>query len=163
EYHTGLSVGSGPNGITAGPDGALWFTEQDLGKIGRITTSGVITEFNVPGGSSSVPEDITLGPDGKLWFTEAGLDRIGRITTAGDIKRFPAPNGGAPEQIAAGSDANLWYVEEAGGNQLFRMSTSGVSQTTYTVPTAVALADLNPGPSGNMWFTDQGTNQVGEI
>ena len=30
--------------ITAGPDGNLWFTEPN-GKVGRITTSGDVTEF----------------------------------------------------------------------------------------------------------------------
>ena len=30
--------------ITAGPDGSLWFTEPN-GKVGRITTSGIVTEF----------------------------------------------------------------------------------------------------------------------
>jgi hypothetical protein len=49
---------SNPNGITTGPDGALWFTEEGafdqngnpLGpsKIGRITTGGTITEFATP-------------------------------------------------------------------------------------------------------------------
>jgi virginiamycin B lyase len=38
------TVNSGPAGITTGPDGALWFTEL-VGKIGRITITGVITEF----------------------------------------------------------------------------------------------------------------------
>ena len=35
-----------PSGIAAGPDGNLWFTEQhyELGKIGKITTEGSITE-----------------------------------------------------------------------------------------------------------------------
>ena len=48
-------------GITAGPDGALWFTEYWGNKIGRITTAGVITEFPVPTASSNV-DDITAGP-----------------------------------------------------------------------------------------------------
>jgi hypothetical protein len=30
---------SGPSGITAGPDGALWFSEETGNKIGRITTA----------------------------------------------------------------------------------------------------------------------------
>src|SRR6059036_907923 len=36
---------SSPTGITAGPDGALWFTEEGANAIGRITTAGTITEF----------------------------------------------------------------------------------------------------------------------
>src|SRR5262245_51527619 len=37
-------LNSSPNRITVGPDGALWFAEQSRGKLGRITTSGTITE-----------------------------------------------------------------------------------------------------------------------
>src|SRR5712691_9678229 len=37
------TANSSPNDITAGPDGALWFTEGTANKIGRVSTSGVIT------------------------------------------------------------------------------------------------------------------------
>jgi DNA-binding beta-propeller fold protein YncE len=57
---------SGPTDITTGPDGNLWFTESNAGKIGQITTSGMFTEFSLPAGNS--PGEITLGPDGNLWF-----------------------------------------------------------------------------------------------
>ena len=43
---TGITPGSDLSSITAGPDGALWFTgKADPGRIGRITTDGVVTEF----------------------------------------------------------------------------------------------------------------------
>ena len=45
EFSAGISEGSAPNGITAGPDGNLWFTESDGSRIGRITPSGVASEF----------------------------------------------------------------------------------------------------------------------
>src|SRR5256885_2235398 len=66
---TGMSF---PNGITTGPDGALWFTEAGAGKIGRVTTGGAVTEFTLAGGSSSGfgSHTITAGPDGALWFVE---------------------------------------------------------------------------------------------
>ena len=51
-----------PNHITAGPDGALWFTELG-GNIGRITTEGTFTEYPVPT-PNSAPYAITSGPDG---------------------------------------------------------------------------------------------------
>src|ERR1700691_3444743 len=39
---TGNSV---PEGIAAGPDGNLWFTEGEWSKVARITPSGQVTEF----------------------------------------------------------------------------------------------------------------------
>jgi serine/threonine protein kinase len=69
---------SQPNGITAGPDGNLWFTQWNADRIGRISTSGTITEFSLPA-SPSQPDGITAGPDGNLWFTEYDGDQIGRI------------------------------------------------------------------------------------
>ncbi len=71
---------SAPVGIAAGPDGRLWFAEQNADKIGRMTTAGVVTEFATPT-AGSLPQFIAAGPDGNLWFTEFGLNRIGRITT----------------------------------------------------------------------------------
>src|SRR5579864_5791644 len=73
---------SGPQGITAGPDGALWFTEIYGDRIGRITTAGVITEYLVPT-AHSLPWGIAAGPDGALWFTENNVyrgNKVGRIT-----------------------------------------------------------------------------------
>src|SRR5438128_2059168 len=67
---------SQPYGITGGPDGSLWFTEQLGNKIGRITTAGVITEFPIPT-SGAYPGDIAAGPDGNLWFTEYYGNKIG--------------------------------------------------------------------------------------
>ena len=37
-----------PQGITAGPDGNIWFAETHNNKIGRITPSGRLTEYRVP-------------------------------------------------------------------------------------------------------------------
>jgi streptogramin lyase len=79
EYSTGLTAGSNLREIAAGPDGALWFTENSGNRIGRITTAGVITEFSTGMTAGSYPYGIAAGPDGALWFADAG-DRIGRIT-----------------------------------------------------------------------------------
>src|SRR5215831_2611898 len=44
-----------------GPDGNFWFCETQTAKIGRVTTSGVFTEF--PLASGSIPYAIATGPD----------------------------------------------------------------------------------------------------
>ena len=97
---------SRPTGITSGPDGNLWFTEEQGSRVGRITPAGQITEFAVsaPGG---LRNGIVAGPDGDLWFTEQ--DGIGRITPSGQITEFSTGEGGYRDAggIATGSDGNL--------------------------------------------------------
>jgi hypothetical protein len=63
-------------GITVGPDHNLWFGTLD-GPIGRITTTGTITFYPIPGISAAFP---TRGPPNTLWVSER--DQILRITIA---------------------------------------------------------------------------------
>ena len=110
-------------GITAGPDGNLWFTETFINKIGRITPSGAVTEFPLPASPSapSAPVAITAGPDGNLWFTEGFGNKIGRITPSGTITEFPLPASHSAFDaklgagITTGPDGNLWFTEDAAG------------------------------------------------
>src|SRR5262249_57093284 len=73
----GANAGSGPQEITTGPDGNLWFTEISRSRIGRLTTAGAFTEFAAGISTGSGPWGIAAGPDGNLWFTESGNAGIG--------------------------------------------------------------------------------------
>ena len=156
-----LTAGSGPQGIAAGPDGALWFSEFDGSQIGRITTAGVVTEFTIPTASSG-PFGIAAGPDGSLWFVESDANMIGRITTAGVVTEFPIPtDGAAPEEIAAGPDGNLWFTEYS-VEMIGRITTAGVV-TEFPIPTAGLPYGIAAGPDGSLWFTEVYANQIGRI
>jgi len=115
---------SAPIAITAGPDGNLWFTENEGGMIGRITPAGSITEFALPTGGS-FPSGITTGPDGNLWFTEENGNLIGRITPAGLFTSgFLTPTAKSrPEGITVGPDGNIWFTEE-NASKIGRITTS---------------------------------------
>src|SRR5437588_6350752 len=65
--------------ITAGPDGNLWFIESNVNKIGRITPTGTVTEFDIP--TAGDPSSITAGPDGNLWFSAPSyISKISRMS-----------------------------------------------------------------------------------
>jgi virginiamycin B lyase len=154
-----------PQGIVAGPDGALWYADNGNSQIGRITTSGVSTVFPLSQQSAD-PIGIAVGPDGALWFTEQpnGNAQIGRITTAGAITEFPPLSGGAvgPIGIVAGPDGALWFTEN-GGNQIGRITTSG-TVTEYPVPTPGAgPAQIVAGADGALWFIEASVNKIGRI
>ncbi len=74
----GIAPYSEPYDIMAGPDGNLWFTQQNSSQIGRITPAGQVTEFSTGITPHSGPNAITVGPDGNLWLTEAD-GNIGRL------------------------------------------------------------------------------------
>ena len=67
----------GLNGLATGADGALWFTETNTNLLGRMTTTGAITTFNVPTPQSGLGR-IIAGPSRTLWFIEAKANKIGR-------------------------------------------------------------------------------------
>jgi hypothetical protein len=85
------TASSGPFGIAAGPDGALWFTEQNADKIGRVTTGVMFNEFALPTVPSQ-PRGIAAGPDGALWFTELNTNKIGQTFSFGPSGP-PGPTG----------------------------------------------------------------------
>jgi virginiamycin B lyase len=156
-----LTVNANPLAIAVGPDGALWFTEYNAGKIGRITAAGAVTEYPVPTAFSG-PDGIVAGPDGALWFTESSGNKIGRITTSGAVTEYALPNAGSnPGGITAGPGA-VWFTE-SGGNRIGRITAAG-ALAEYTVPTA----NSNPygiaaGPDGAFWFTEQNAARIGRI
>jgi streptogramin lyase len=183
EFHL-PTTGFKPVSITAGPDGALWFTEMNVnnpstdlptsqppvfeptshpifgGKIGRITTTGAVTEFTIPTGAdpNGTPRGITTGPDGNLWFTERNSGDhpvIGRLSTSGTYTEFVITNVlfSQSGSITVGPDGNLWFTVSDYPAYVGRITPSG----TFTGFGAFATnqpRDITVGPDGNLWLTN---------
>jgi streptogramin lyase len=153
---------SGPDGITTGPDGNLWFTEHDANKIGRLTPTGTFTEFSIPTANSG-PTAITSGPDGNLWFTETNANKIGRITPSGSITEFSDPDANSGlAGITAGSDGNLYFTE-SDLSRIGSVSTAGVFHQYQISESGDEPANITLGPNGNVWFTEPAANMVGTL
>jgi len=166
-----------PGGLTAGPDGNMWFlakkarkytsaTERNNGIVGKITPSGVVTEYS-KGITESVigmsPNSIVTGPDGNIWFLES--NKIARSTPDGVITEFPCGvAGGRPLiSIVAGTDGNLWFTWPDG---IGKITTSGkVTGYHQGITPSSFIWAITPGPDGNMWFTETAVNsdRIGKI
>jgi hypothetical protein len=129
-FSAGLHANAPPRALAGGPDGNVWFTEDDTDRVGRITPPGEITEFHAGISSGSEPSGIVAGPDGNLWFTEFEGGRLGRITPAGKVTEFSAglPPGELLSAITSGPDASLWFP-----------TLEGVARLTPTPGTPVSV------------------------
>lgn len=163
-----------PTSITAGPDGALWFTGIP-GEIGRITTAGVVTEFDLPavppppgsspGTASTLAKAtaIVAGPDGALWFTGVPGE-IGRISASGVVTEYAAPDvmpgtQATPTSITVGSDGALWFGEKGA---IGRVTTAGNMQQFPLDNSGATVEDITAGPDGALWSTGI-AGEVGRI
>jgi streptogramin lyase len=153
-FTTGIT--GDPTYITAGPDGALWFTERGHDRIGRITVGGTVTEYSAGLSAGAEPYRITVGSDGALWFTEIALNQVGRISTSGTITEYSSGitelPGNGTLGIAAGSDGALWFTEGF-GNKLGRITTAGaISEYTLGSRVNENQGYIAAGPDHNLWF-----------
>ena len=165
EFSAGITPGANPGGITAGPDGNLWFTEQSGNRIGRITPLGVVTEFSAGISAGAGPGGIATGPDGNLWFTEAGGNRIGRITPLGVVTEFSAgiTPGAGLVGITAGPDGNLWFTEQNLGTDRADYTAWRRHRIQHRHHCRCVSSGITAGPDGNLWFTEAGVDRIGRI
>ena len=158
-----------PMRIAAGPDGAMWFTNNNSGYIGRISTTGLISQYPIPI-TPACPQGVTGGAaDGNLWFVTACGNSaspggyIGRVTTAGVITEYPSPNKSSQlEEITKGPDGNLWFTD-GGTNSIGRVITPTTSSGAanillFPMPAGNSYpGGITAGPDGKLWIAKSDT------
>lgn len=152
---------SRPYQIVSGPDGNLWFTQSNAGRIGKITPSGEITEFKVRDGSG--PYGITVGPDGNIWFTERFANMIAKFSTSGQLlAEYPIPTPRSqPWGITLGPDGALWFTEED-VDQIGRITVDG-QITEFFTQNCCFPTFITSGSDGRLWFTEELPGQIGAM
>jgi virginiamycin B lyase len=157
-----------PLAIAAAPDGNLWFVEtgvgaQPKGKVAKVTPSGSITEFPLPGTMTGGPWQIAVANDGSVWFLEL-IDgvHVGRLGTDGTFAEF-RPAGAQFLAGIAPADVGVWLID-TNANMVWKMGTDGsigISTTIATGPQysgALGVTALD----GTFWFI-HGTNGIARI
>lgn len=139
------------NRIALGPDGNLWFGDNQNNQIDSYNPStGNISRYNQTGGAYSM----VAGPDGNMWFTNPVTNQIGKITLTGQVTTYNIPTSNSyPMDITVGPDGNLWFTEW-GADKVAKITPSG-QITEYPVPTTYnkPLAII-AGSDGNLWFSE---------
>ena len=130
----------------------MWFTEQAVGKFGRITPAGEITEFN---GVDS-PSSIAAGPDGNIWISSAFTAELARITPSLDITIFPIPI--QADQIRPGNQNNLLFTEFS-SNEIASITTDGVATESPEIPGS-SPTGITAGVRAQVWFLGTFSNRV---
>jgi streptogramin lyase len=139
----------GGGGITGAPDGNVWFTDSCGPSIIRVTQSGKMTAFPIPGGRQA--HYIIVGPDRKLWFTIDDGGAFAKIDLSGNISIIPLGLAFLPRGLALGPDGNV-YIYDTYHGLLFRVTPQD-HFTSYVAGLPVARnVVITVGPDRRIWM-----------
>jgi virginiamycin B lyase len=161
--------GAGLSNIVAGPDGALWFNEQNAFSVGRIATDGVITQYPIPRAVYSHNGDgpTTIVSSGASLWTLANVgSTIDEVSTAGAATQLYARLGQSATNIAPDSAGGVWAASLAGAGGgpvsggLFRVDPPRGRVRNYRSARFSGQFQplpMAPGPNDTSWFADGGS------
>jgi len=107
---------AGPNAIVPGPEGNVWFTEENGPWIGRIT-SAALTKASYERLELQISQGtrwLAFGPSGDFWFTTG--NRIGSISPDKLVAEPACVAAGCDlpvTALVAGPEGSLWYATGA--------------------------------------------------
>ena len=148
EYSSGAATG--PWGITAGPDSAVWFADYAANLIGRIDpVTEVLTTYPAGGAAGR----IITGSDGYLWYTLESGGAIARMDPAtGDVRTFLV--NAAPVDITEGPDGMMWFVALDDKYGWVDPITGGTRIYSTFLNLDGWPMSITTGPDGNLWYTE---------
>lgn len=154
----GVSIGA----LAVGSDGAMWFSDNSsTKKIGRVTTSGDFTTYNIPGTNIGNIPTVTVGSDKAVWFAykDSAGSKLGRFVAEPILSSHPISTSyGQPSQMTA-ANGSLWYVQSdaSGNNSIGNMMPSGDVVANHAImpigASSMKVTRLATGSDGNVWFT----------
>src|SRR5499426_4840701 len=110
-------AGAGAHDVYPAPDGAVWFTAQSAGKLGRLDPKTGKSDL-IALGPGAAPHGVIVGPDGAAWVTEGGQNAIARVDPATRaVKLFPLPAGFEKANLNTATfdkAGKLWFTGQSG-------------------------------------------------
>ena len=159
--------GAHPHDPAVGPDGALWFTEQMVNKLGRLDPkTGEFKEYSLVEGKNSGPHGLVADNEGNIWYTANFAGYIGKLDPrTGKVTEYKMPSEKADDPHTAVFDAHgiLWFTVQ-GGNMVGRLDPKTGKIELKEVPTESALPyGIQINSKGVPVFCELGTNKMGSI
>jgi len=150
--------------------GAVWFTQRDANKIGRLDPgTGFITEYTIPTPASSPTGiDVVAGAPTRVWFVEQDGDRLGTLVFTSTLDyemvemALPPQYAGAQLQdISVSAGGSAWFTAPGLGYLGTYNGATG-SFTLRVAPGGGEPWSVKIAPGGvPVWFTDRTGGRIG--
>ncbi|MBI4505782.1 MAG: lyase [Chloroflexi bacterium] len=155
--------GSRAHDVAPAPDGAVWYTAQGSGELGRLDPSSGQTR-HVKLGQGAAPHGVIVGPDGAPWITDGGLNAIVRVDPATDeVRVFPLPAGRRANLNTATFDRKgvLWFTGQNGVYGRLHPPTGRVE--VWDAPRGPGPYGIATTPQGEVYYASLAGSHIARI
>jgi virginiamycin B lyase len=159
-----VPTGSAPHDVALAPEGAVWYTAQAQGAVGRLDPrSGRIDK--IPLGARSAPHGVIVGPDRAAWVTDGGQNAIVRIdpkTLA--VTRFPLPKDRPDANLNTAvfdKQGHLWFTGQSG--IYGELDPQRARMRVFDAPRGPGPYGICVTPGGSLYFASLAGSYLGRI
>lgn len=164
---TTVAAGGAPNGLTMGPDGALYYSDFSAGRVYRLMPGSTPTEVTASPIASA--NGVMFMDDGTLLVASYATGDLHRLTLSGgaEASRVTFASGlGSADGLARDADGNVYVGSQSSGGRLIRLDPTGGSPMTLQMGVSgIANVEFGAGPLDctDLYITSGGPMQRYEM
>jgi len=157
--------GAHPHDVAPDPrGGAVWYTAQHQGALGRLDPASGETR-QIPLGEGSRPHGVIVAPDGTPWVTDGGLNAIVAVDPKTEkVTRYPLPQGqGYANLNTATFDGQgvLWFTGQSGVYGRLDPATGKIE--VFEAPRGRGPYGIDATPDGTVWYASLAGSYIGRV
>lgn len=159
-----IKAGIGLHDVAPAGDGAVWFTGQGAGVLGKLDArDGSFQSIGL--GQGAAPHGVTIGPDGAPWVTEGGQNAIARVDPSDHkVTLFRLPPKYADANLNTGvfdKAGTYWFTGQSG--IYGRLQPKSGEMAVFEAPKGVGPYGIAVTPKGDIWFASLAGSYIAQI
>ncbi len=153
--------GRGPYGITATPDGSVYYASLAGSYVGRIDPQTGEATILEPPTSNQGARRVWSDSQGRVWVSEWNAGQVGVYNPADHSwKEWKLP-GTNPQAYAVYVDEqDIVWLSDFGSNALLRFDPVSEMFTTFNLPSAAGQVRQILGRPGEVWGAESGADKI---
>lgn len=153
--------GRGPYGITAAPDGSIYYASLANDHIGRVDPQTGQATILEPPTAGQGARRVWSDSQGKIWVSEWEAGQVAVYDPANDSwKEWKLP-GDRPQAYAVYvDDRDMVWLSDFGANALVRFDPATEAFTVFELPSPGAAVRQILGRAGEVWGAESGADKL---
>ena len=153
--------GRGPYGITATPDGDVYYASLAGNYVGRIAPGAAFVQVIEPPTEGQGARRVWSDSQGRIWVSEWNAGQVAVYDpAAASWQEWPLPGANPSAYAVYVDELDAVWLSDFGGNAIHRFDPETETFMTFELPHANGSVRQLLGREGEVWAPESGADQI---